>query len=226
MTETIYIVDRGHGGVRLIVLLVLIATFAAVALILNPLLKLLEMDDLLRLVIIVAAGFTLSYVVTTTIEKWLRRVWPSGRTLAVSERALTLRERNGASSTLAWNEPVSVTSWSFVITTRRTAIPRGWYCVALRLVQGDKSIKPYTFLKPKDAEDMPAWHAFEQLVPRKKGFRQDSDHMERLIESQLNLRLAERERWEDGAEMDSADFIELVKAVAGNVSSWPPGDLR
>ena len=218
MTEAIYPVDNNHGGVRLVAFLAMIGGFLIAVFGVPPMIRSIATDvppALLAMVI----GFFLAVGLAWLSERVLRRIWPSGRILKLDDHVVAVRELNGAQTALNWNAPIHVSSWFFVIRSRRAWIPKGWYCVALRIQQGDDSITPYTFLKPEIAHTLPAWEEFEQLVPRPKHRQSshDTSHI-KLLEAQADLRIAEGERWQYGCEMEPQHFAELVSAVRERVT--------
>ena len=215
MAEHSYRVDPNHSSLRLVVIISM-----AVALLLG----LFGAPALLRGLGVQGAGLLLGAIIgivlaalaATVSERILRGRWPSGRTLVVSDEAITLHEKTD-SVTLRWDEGINVWAWTFAIAGRRSWVPRGWLCVAMRLMHGDDAITPYAFMPPQRARELEGWNAFVELIPRKEADGLDPA----LLASQEHLRGAEEERWWIGAEMEPDDFAELVGVVAGRVDHWP-----
>lgn len=216
MSQTVYRVDPNHSSLRLAVMASMALGFLLGAVGLPVLARGLAAGGVPVLIGIVL-GIVLAAVFAAISERVLQRVWPSGRTLAVTDQAATLRERDGDEVTVEWASDVDVTAWAFVIATRRAWVPKGWLCVALRLRQGETLLIPYTFMKPEEAGKLPGWRTFEELIPRK----QAEEFGEAVFAAQEGLRVAEEERWWVGIEMFPEDFAGVVATVARCVSGWP-----
>ncbi len=218
MAQSVYHVDPNHSRLRLAVMGSMALGFVLGAVGLPLLLRGLEAGGVPVLLGIVL-GILLAAVFAAISERVLQRIWPSGRTLAVTDRGVTLREKNGDEIAVEWAGEVDVTAWAFVIATRRAWVPKGWLCTALRLQQGETVVIPYAFIKPDAARDLPSWRAFEELIPRK----QAEEVGEAVFAAQEGLRAAEEERWWIGVEMQGEDFAAVVAAVTRHVPGWPEG---
>lgn len=218
MAET-FRLDHNHSGVRF-ALLVAVGLGVAVGLLaVPPLLRALGLSPGVPMLVGVLSAVALAAGFSWLVERALRRIWPSGRTITVDDGQVHLRERSGDDAVVRWNGDVEVLSWCFVVNTRRAWVPRGWYCVALRIKQGDQLIIPYALAKPSLASELPLWEAFEELIPRKRA----SDFGEEVFASQEHLRDAEEQRWWVGGEMLFDDFAALVRAVYAHAPGWPRG---
>ncbi|GEM_PF-595189 len=212
--------DSNHLGIRLTVFVVMIAGFFIGLFVLMPALtRALGLQGILQPFLIVGGGLGLGFGTSWAAEWLLKRVWPSGRKLEVSAESITLREPSGENTSLVWDKGISVLSWHFVIRQRRAWVPKGWYCVACRLSDGDNVITAYTFTKPAIARAMPQWTAFEELISQKAA---RTDYEVRLAASQEHLRAAEDMRWHAGVEMLPEDFATLVQELDRRLADWPP----
>ncbi|MBN1287325.1 MAG: hypothetical protein JXB47_18135 [Anaerolineae bacterium] len=173
--------------------------------------------------IVLPVSIAISLGAAWGVERLAKRYWPSGRRLIIDDAGVVLHERNGSTTRLNWDQHVNVLSWRFTVPPRRGRVPKGWKCLACQLVQDEISMIFYTFMKPDDAEALPAHHAFMLLAPRKE--LQESGG---LLKSGIQARLhtAEQLRWEFGAEMIPGDFAELVQMMGARVKGWPDaGDI-
>lgn len=205
--ETTYPVDRVHSGIRFVSLALVALAMVLSVLFVTPLLRRAGLSAGVPLIVSFFAGLLAGGALSYAAERWLPRLWPSGRAIHVSDEGMTLATRGEAGAAIRWDDPVDVLAWAFVVPTRRAWVPRGWYCAAFRLQQGDDLIIPYTFLKPGDAEALPGWESFAVLIPRKDGKQEGGDA---IYAGQAALRRAEGERWWAGVEVSAEDFARLL----------------
>ncbi len=219
MSDTTYRLDTMHSGLRLAALLVTLISAGLGILVIAPALaRLLGMIDVWAVLFTLFGGSAIGVGAGWATERYLRGVWPSGRWLKVDEEAITLRERSGEVVQIRWAEPVDVLSWHFVIREGRRWIPKGWYCIACQLAQEGAAITPYAFMKPDDARRMAQWEAFPELISRK---HPPNEHQRKQAEAQEHLRAAEKDRWNNGAEMTPVDFAALMSEINRRVTGWP-----
>lgn len=219
-----YPVDSNHLGVRITVLITMIGGFLAGIFAIPPLLRLLGILSALNILIVVGGAFGLAFGLSWLAEMVLRQVWPSGRSIEVSDEAIVLHEVDAENTVIRWQDGVDVWSWCFTIEDRRQWVPRGWYCCALRLAQDRIAIMPYSFFKPSDAQELVGWSAFQELISEKYANRPGNEHLASLMTDQIHLRAAEDERWRKGAEMKPVEFVALLAKVKQH-TSWPDGGV-
>lgn len=222
MPDTTYRLDTMHSGLRMaslaaVVLGVLLGSFVIVP----ALARVLGVGETIPLLFSCIGGPAVGIGLGWAVERYLRSVWHSGRWLKVDGKAITLRERSGEVVEIGWAEPVDVLSWHFVIRGTRLWIPKGWYCTACLLAQGGRTITSYAFMKPIDAQAMPQWKAFPELISRKHDARQEHGYPAQRVDGQDQLWEAERDRWNSGAEMTPTDFAALVAEIDQRVAGWP-----
>ncbi len=223
MTRATYHLDSNHLGVRLTVLVAMLVGFFGGIFAIPALLRLLRIQGGGWSLLSILGGLALAFGLSWLVEMLLRRVWRSGRVLEIDAEHITLREPNGQSLHLTCGEPVAVWAWCFVISDRRAWVPRGWYCVALRLAQDDRVIIPYTFVSPNDAKALPSWQVFEELISERLASRPGQEHLAQFLGEQEHLRAAESERWLSGAEMQPQDFAALIRVLEARLPNWPRG---
>jgi hypothetical protein len=165
----------------------------------------------LDLIMLVLAGYS--------TEQFLKRVMPSRREATLSDQALILidgRKKPPLITHIEWDQKIEVLAWRFEV-TRRTRVPKGWYCMALHFAQDDTEAVVYGFMPPDDAEKVPGYHQFTLLRQRKETLSSTdlsaSAHQRRL------LKLEDR-RWQDGAEFHTEDFTALLDIMGNQVPNW------
>lgn len=162
-------------------------------------------------VVLVAAGYG--------IERLLKRTLPSRRSARLSDEYLILsdRRRNLSRIThIVWDKKVNVKAWRFVI-RRRTRVPKGWFCMAVQLLQDEEEIILYAFMSPQEAETLPGYRNFAHLRPRREI---ETSRDLRAAAEQSRLLKLENDRWNDGAELNKDDFRELLATLQRRVDGW------
>jgi hypothetical protein len=215
----VMVVDAEHFGVRfllpvLIVILTLVSYFIFVAVFgailpegANPACAALP----LGIVMLFGGGFVL--------ERVLKRLFPSRRYAILSDDALMVhdeRHNPPESTRVEWTKNVNVLAWRFDV-KRRTRVPKGWYCMALRLLQDETEMILYTFMPPEEAEAVRGYRCFVRLRPRKET---ESNTDLRAVADQRRLLKLESARWYNGAELGSDDFHAVLSVLEQYVPDW------
>jgi hypothetical protein len=220
--KTIYPVDRYHTGIRLAVLIALFLGIAVGAFQIMPVMvTALGLTQIPPLCINGFGGLLIGTGSGWLAEKVLLSLWPSGRKIMVDDAQIELNSSNGEPVRIDWARRINVLSWRFVVPRARTLVPKGWYCLACRLTQDDKVITFYTFASPDESKTIKQWDAFEHLISQKDATGPGSEHLSAIVAEQGQLRSAERDRWQWGAEMSRAHFFELAATVDSHVENWP-----
>ncbi len=210
-TETLHItVDPEHGGLRFAVLGSFILVGVGGFLIAGSLLSAYSFGGILA----AAIGVIASVLVTRVVESRLKQRWPSGRTLEVSPTSIRLALKGQTQREVDPTQHVNVLTWRFPI-TRRTRIPKGWFVVALGLMQEHTYIAVYTFMSPEEFKSLPLADGYTILTPPKK---QESDI--RLAGQQRRLREAEIWRWNEGAEISNEAFLTYFNHLKTHFPVW------
>ncbi|NDJ76677.1 MAG: hypothetical protein GYB65_10495 [Chloroflexi bacterium] len=150
----------------------------------------------------------------------LKYVFPSRRFVMLTANGLVMRDERRmppVETVIDWEKTVNVKAWRFTVRRRRTRIPRGWYCMALHLLQDDAETIVYTFMPEKEAEALASLEQFVRLRPRKE--TESSTDLSAVAEQRRLLKL-EDARWEDGAELERDDFRAVLAAIEQQVSEW------
>ncbi len=210
-------VDRYHSGLRLAALGLWVAAIAAVyfsghwlaGLLFGP-------PTSFTLLVLAGLALILAQPVALLAEGWLVRVWPSGRALKVEGSLVTLSERSGLKQ-IRLDQPAAFRRWRFEVRTRRGGhVPRGHHCLALRLSQADQTITAYAFFSPTAMRDITTRFPFYELQRAKDAAilaappaGRDPAYLE-----------AENDRWIFGAELDDADFDQLLATLAPHLADF------
>lgn len=163
------------------------------------------------LLVLLAGGYA--------IERVLKRAMPSRRRAVLSDSTLTMtdaRYHPPDEVTLHWAQTVNVKAWRFEI-GRRARVPKGWYCMALYLLQDEKEMILYTFMSPDEAETVIGYPLFTRLRPRKE--TESNTDLSAVAEQRRLLKL-EDARWRDGAEIARQDFHALLATLQRRVPGW------
>jgi hypothetical protein len=222
MINKTYRLDNNHLGVRVAVLIAMLAGFVGGLVGIPALIHLLGLQGSYWSLLTLAGALGLAFLLSWLAEVGLPRVWPSGRVMQVDGNGVSIRGGGLSPVDITWDKPIDIWSWCFAVNDRRAWIPRGWYCVALRLLQDGQVISPYTFLKPGDAQALPYRNSFEELISQKYASKPGQEHLAQFVAEQDHLRAAEAQRWDDGVEMRPADFSDLLGVLDGREDNWPP----
>lgn len=212
-----FALDRYHLQARLAVVVSTVITIALGAFVIVPwLLRALRISETPGFLGGMLGGLLLAIAWAPLAERIVVALWPSGRILLVEADGLRIEGPGEELIQIRWEYPVEATTWYFAVQRQRSWVPRGWYVISLRLVQGEEYLIPYTFCSPEDAKTLKHWEKFSYLISQKMatsdGLLDD--------ETQLVLRLAEDQRSVVGAEMLFADFAQLLDAIAPKLPGW------
>jgi hypothetical protein len=208
--------DRFHTGVRLailgvwlgaIVLAYLVVGFVA-SQILGPL-------SGLSIFLVLVAAIIVAQPLAWLGERQLLARWPSGRAAQLAPGALVWRDR-GPTSRLDLGQKVNYWRWRFSVRRRRGGrVPSNHQCFAIRLVQSDTVVTLYTFLPPAAADTVSARYPFYELR------RPTETSKASLGGRDAIFMAAEHTRWEEGAELEPADFDSLLAHLAAHLPEFP-----
>ncbi len=203
-------VDVEHLGVRVVVPLLAVAALVLTLMLGPVLLAALNLEEtaasslLLPLAILAAIGAAM------LADRLLKRYWPSGREVLVDDNWLVLRDRKNPERVLRWDGRVNLLTWRFSV-PRRGRVPKGYLCLAMQLLQDEQQVTLYTFYDPKKFDQVEEGEAFTPLVSR-RALQEDRLNL-RVAGQQRRLLQAEDERWQNGAELQPEDFVELWRLV-------------
>jgi hypothetical protein len=152
-------------------------------------------------------------------ERGLKRAIPSRRSATLSDTALAITDERRSPPEVRrveWDKTVNVQAWHFAV-RRKTRIPKGWYCMAIHLLQDETEVILYTFMPPDRAERLPGYKNFVRLRPRKE--TESSSDLGAVAQQRRLLKL-EDARWADGAEIGHEDFQAVLSQIERRVPGW------
>lgn len=204
--------DPAHGGIRIVTLFTLITISILGGIFLMPtILRALPNNELPNFWVSLIGGLALGLTSANIMEKWLKRVWPSGRFAEIRDSKLVVANKQTVLTQLHLQPQISLKPWYFVIRQRRSWVPRGWYVGAMLLRDSAENfLIIYSFLKPEWVEGKEYWDRFELLISEKDA---DTPAEKQLVLRQESLRLNERLRWQHGHEMLPDDFFTLINEL-------------
>jgi hypothetical protein len=210
-------VDSEHGGIRLVVVGIFIASTGIVYAIVNALVINEGLNIIALFTAFVAAG-----LIARFSETALQKRWPSGRMVEVDEQRVQLVNKGTVQLEISAEQPGSVLLWRFQ-TKRRSRVPKGWFVLASALEQDDNFLPVYAFASPADAARIEKTFHFINLTSEKEAKAQNTrpDSL-RFAGEQRRLRLAETHRWTNGAEMSLPDFETYIMRLNGQFQQWMP----
>jgi len=211
-------IDAEHAAVRWLVLILTAALVVLVHLAGTALARRLD-DGISAACIVLPLDAAALVAGGLTIESVLKRSIPSRRSATLSEQALIVRdERHDPPriTRIAWDKTVNVKAWRFTI-SRRARVQKGWYCMAVHLLQDEEEAVFYTFMPPQEAEAVLHYQRFVRLRPRQE-IRSSTD-LNTVAEQRRLLKL-EDARWNDGAELSKEDFKALLESLRQHVPDW------
>ncbi|MBE2199305.1 MAG: hypothetical protein IAE79_11895 [Anaerolinea sp.] len=174
-------------------------------------------------------GVPLGLAAVWGIEKLLKRVWHSGRSVTLQTDAILVQLSEAEALRLEMAARVDVLTWYFRLNSyarggseRRVAA--NWYCLAAQLQQDEQRVLVYTFMSPRHVDDVTQVREFHfhEIQPKDVYTRQSGlirapvrpeIPVEVLREKDGRFWLAEQRRWQDGLELTTQDFITLLRFV-------------
>lgn len=230
--------DQEHGGIRLVVVILLGAGVLFFFFLLNALLSALSPGGLpdFSFPFTCTAAIVLALAAVWGIEQGLKRVWRSGRSLVLDEAGIQVIDGDLPAFTLSWAGQMRQMYWLFTLQGykrggRERRVPEKWLCLALQLQEEEKRVIVHTYLSPKQARALIEKHGradFHEIFPtqvypaegRARYFsipgRPDKIPATVLAGKDGKYWLAEQRRWQEGFELTAPDFETLISMVISN----------
>lgn len=164
---------------------------------------------------VIGAGVGI-FAFSNITERLLVGRWKSGRVVVVNKSGVQLVSKGQAQKSIESSNVASVLNWRFEI-QKRARVPQGWYMIACALEQNDNYLTVYTFISPKQFEDLEDHHRYTVLLSKKD---KSTAHDLRLAGQQRRLHMAESYRWAEGAEMKLEDFIAFMSRIRSQFPTW------
>jgi hypothetical protein len=209
-------VDSEHAALRLSIVVIFILLWIVIFIVFNTVIPG-EGVNILALII----AFALTALLTQRIEKILKQRWPSGRMVQIENDRVQIVKGEKVQNDIDARQQVNVLLWRFQI-NRRSRVPKGWFMVACALEQDELYLPVYTFLSPKDLENIKNSTSHFILLQSQKEIKNQSNSNMRLAGEQRRLHTAESARWMEGAEMTSSDFMILIQQLQEQYPQWMP----
>ena len=212
--------DPEHSGVRTVVTLSLIALMFLVFFVVSQLFNAQSGDSPFILV----CGITLPVAlgIAWGIEAMLKRVWHSGRSVQITDRHVIAKNRVQADVQLSLDQEIVQLQWQFKMGDyprggRERRIANGWFCLAVQLQQGNKTLTAFSYLSPKKVAALSDSIEFRQLqmdevydtsVRARMFLTPTRPDISAKVLTGGNGRywLAEKNRWNEGYEFTPSDF--------------------
>lgn len=197
--------DRFHAGVRLAVLGAwvgsVVVLFFGLRAIITATLGPVAGVGVLVLIIVALAG---AQPLAMLAERLAVRRWPSGRSVHLAPGRLRWNDK-GQAVEFDLSQKVNYWRWQFEVRQRRSGrVPTGHHCLAIRLIQTENEVSLYAFMSPARSAEIIQVYPFYEL-------RRASDKNVKALGGRDAMFLtAENSRWENGAELDAADFRALL----------------
>ena len=216
-------VDTEHLGIRLFVPITTVASLVGGYLLGGAILQ-----AIVPTASVMCLGIPMAIIVAAIalqfVDKVVKPRWTSGRHIVHDHQLTLVDNRRGKNKEIVfnWMQPLDYETWYFEIATKRKSrVPQGWYCTSLRLVQDNHVAIIYTFMSPDKARELTGFNDKFTLLQRQEksgGLSQSSVKKSamQLSAQQKRLRQYENERWEDGAEVASEDFAQIIADVVLN----------
>jgi hypothetical protein len=169
----------------------------------------------------IGGGIVIGLLVSAAGDRFLKRIWLSGRSLTVDQNRLDLHDKRKGKPPLlhiTWAQRVNALTWRFTVRRGSARIPKGWVMLGLQLLQDESMVTLYTFMPEKTAVTLPEFPAFMLLAPRANLETNELPLRDKI--EQRRLHKAEDERWQDGAELRRQDFQTLLAVMTQRMPDW------
>lgn len=217
--EVIFKVDKEHFSIRFLVPILTLIFTVAFHLVAMRGLASLEGEGISPLCLVLPLDVLAFVVGGFVIEQGLKLLLPSRRYVKLNDDELVFvdeKKQPARITRLDWYRTLNVSAWRFEV-RRRTRIPKGWYCMAIYLLQDEEDVILYSFMPPEEAEALVGYDNFVRLRPRKE--TTSSADLSANAEQRRLLKL-EDARWSGGAEMGRDHFQVLLEAIDAHVRGW------
>jgi hypothetical protein len=223
--------DAEHPGIRTVIMLSLIVVLVLAYLLMRAVFQAIINDS--PLLLVCGTALPIGLAVVWLLEVGLKRIWPSGRSITITDYGLKAANRVQNDMQLKWGEDLQVIAWTFSLGGyprggRERRIQASWHCLAIQLQQNERYLVAYAYFAPKKAEHILGNTAvstpFNQLDPkdvyktsvRSRYFSAPTrPDIPAKVLAGKNGRywLAEKRRWKEGYELSMQDFETFLKTI-------------
>ena len=172
-TNRILHANPEHGGLRIAVILTIVAGLIGGFLLIRLLLGWFAQDSLLMefaTVISCMGAIPIALGIAWAVEEYLKKTWSSGLEIELGENALRfaggLKENSQRDvRTFALDQRVNLTNWYFKLkgyskAGRERRVSDKWYCLASQIQQNGERLITFSYLPPDKAQ---VWIENQQL---------------------------------------------------------------
>jgi hypothetical protein len=237
-TDIILNANPEHGGIRIAVVLTIVAGLIGGFLLVRVLLRWFAQDTIFlefATVISCTGAIPIALGIAWFVEEYLKKTWPSGLEIELGEDTLRFNgERTEDDErdvrTFELDQRVILTNWYFKLkgysrAGRERRVSDKWFCLANQIQQDGQRLITYSYMPPGEAE---TWIENQDLVEqfheislaqlyKESGSRRWSGPnrpgeapSEMLAGPDGRYWIAERRRWEEGVELAEEDFAALM----------------
>ncbi len=230
--------DQEHSGLRTAVLVSLLFCILLFFFLLQMIWPAISPTGLVDFTFMVACigSLGLGVAVVWGLEKGLKRVWHSGRAIALDKTGIRVQDGDLPDYSLSWDGHMNHLYWTFVLKGykrggRERRVPEKWVCLAMQVQEAEHRLIIYTYVSPKQATSLTAvldQAHFHEISPadvyrtdaRSRYLsmpnRPDKIPPEVLAGKDGKFWLAEQRRWTEGFELSASDFETFMKTVTSN----------
>ncbi|WP_420643003.1 hypothetical protein [Candidatus Leptofilum sp.] len=225
--------DQEHTGLRTAVFALLFLSLIVAFLGLRALLRAVGTDWIVDYAFALSCfgAFPVAVGIIWVAERYMKQVWPSGRTVTLISNGVTVQTEAGNQVTLTQEQGVVPLAWHFDLQGwqrggRERRVPQNWTCLAVELKASKEQIIVFTYLPPDQADQ---WlgqktpFAFHQIHPQRiydsswrkrlAGPRRPEIPAEIITGKDGPYWLAERRRWIDGFELPPEEFETFMNHI-------------
>ena len=223
--------DQEHSGIRVTIVLVLVAAFVLTFALVSALLNAFPENGISDYVLPISCviGLLAALAIAGAAEHLLKQRWHSGRMVVLGDDGIEASLAGDSTISIDWTKRMAATKWYFSLKGyprggRERRVPASWLCLACQLQQDEHRLVVFGYLPPSKAELLLEGEAFHQIRPPELydlgPFRRRlaSTDRPKLPASLLTGKdgpywLAERRRWASGLELTAEDLATFVEVV-------------
>lgn len=230
-----------HDGIRITVLLALVAGLPLGFFLISQLIRLLNGGTMPDYIVVASCigSLPISFAIVWLTEQMLKRTWHSGITVTLAQPGrITVHTAQGEEKTVLLTNGLHQTNWFFSMKGyprggRERRVEKSWFCLACELQHDEEQLIFYTYAPTKTAlhwsENGSVSPPFHQIYPpelydtsiRGRMGPPTRPNIPPEVVRSANGRywLAERRRWTQGLELSTADFATLLTFITSYQSS-------
>lgn len=223
--------NQEHAGVRVTVVVVLLAVFVVVFALVNTVLNGVPKGGIgeFALPISCITGLVVGLGIAGITEQVLKRRWHSGQSLILGHAGIEARLPDEETTYLDWAKRLGAIKWYFSLKGyprggRERRLHSSWFCLGCQLQQDEHRLVVFGYLPPSEAKRLLEDGAFHEIRPgdlydlgpvRRRFAPTDRPKLPAnlLTGKDGPYWLAERRRWSAGLELTPADFTTFIETI-------------